>query len=109
MSKRFEPLIWERAAADPADPRGSEPPEPRAEHLRLAQSATVRRMARMNHALKTAGFDPDWDIRKCARVECGKTFKLTPGRGQWAKRRYCSEACRNADRQARSRNRLITG
>lgn len=99
MNKRFEPLVWERTEADPIELPGP----------RLAQSATVRRMSRMNHAISNAQFDEHWDIKKCEREGCGKVFRLKPGHGQWAKRRFCSEACRNAAKQNRSRNRLVTG
>lgn len=98
---KFEPLVWERAEAE--SERSSAETQSGTMPTRFAQSLTVRRMARMDHAIKTAGFDPDWDTKKCEL--CGKAFKLKPGRGQWMKRRYCSEACKNAAKQVRHRAR----
>lgn len=81
----YEPLVW--VQVEPLDTPAHEMPG-------------AKRLAREERALKVTGFDPDWDVKKCA--QCGKVFKLTPGPGNWRKRVHCSAKCRKAASRAKS-------
>jgi hypothetical protein len=51
-------------------------------------------------------------FRQKTCVRCGGAFELTGDnftRGRWRERRYCTEACRNAEKQKRNRARNRKG